>query len=853
MKTVRTRAHFAALCVLIAVAAIMTCFPNITKVMPMSQTHAKSKPLQKNHGVLSERVSLRAAGRGNPWVNIEDGRDLLTEYADVQFNKLISEGGARPLSLTSADFDEDGVPDLVGGYGGDSGGLIVLHRGSIDSIFPNGDEAKSRQASGVADSPFLSPALVFNVPEPPDFIAAGDFDADSHLDVVTAARGSNVLYLLSGDGLGNLGQARKVELAGRVTAMICGDINRRDGLADLVVAVTGPQGNKALIFESPEGALRGEPEAVALPVEASALSIGQLDDDYAIDLAIAAGKELLIVQGRDRRLSLDESKRAQVAPARVERIPLPSKVSAMAIGDFVRDDHAEIALLSEEGKVQLVSKTNRKWNVGFLADGTFDNSSQIVPARVSSLPYDNLVVVDEKNRQLHILIDSQPSETRDLQSTSSTLRPLTPVTLDVEDAPVAVLPMRLNGDALSDLVILKRGPDPLAVALTAPMTTFKVMNTNDSGPGSLRQAITDANNNAGLDAISFNISGPGVHTITPLASLPAIASPMTIDGYTQPGTSPNTLANGDNAVILIELNGTNLHGGVSGLHLQGNAGGSTIRGLVINRFPDDGIFLGSVSGNIIEGNFIGTNVTGTADLGNANHGVDIGPGSNNTVGGTFAAARNVISGNDSLGVQIFGAGSTGNMVQGNFIGTNANGTATIGNTSNGIFLQIAPNNTIGGTVAGAGNVISGNSSNGVAIFSPGSTGNLVAGNFIGTDINSSPQQLGNSADGVLLSGSTNNTIGGTFAGNGNVIAFNGARGVHVSSGTGNSILGNSIYSNFALGIDLDPVGVTTNDPCDADTVQIICKTFRYYFRPQQETCRACSTAQRVRTSVLSSL
>lgn len=297
MKTVRTRAYLAALCVLITVTTITTCFTNITKVMPMSRTHATAKPLQKKHSVLSERVSLLAAGRGNPWVNMEDGRDLLTGYTDVQFNKLTSQGGARSLSLTSADFDEDGMPDLVGGFGSASGGLIMLHRGSIDSIYPNGSEAK-RQADGVhANSPFLSPALAFAVPEPPDFIAAGDFDGDSHWDVVTAASGSNVLYLLSGDGRGNLGQARKVVLGGRVTAMICGDLNRRDGLADLVVAVTGSQGDQALVFESPEGALRGEPEAIALPAAASALAIGQLDDDYTFDLAIAAGSELMIVQG----------------------------------------------------------------------------------------------------------------------------------------------------------------------------------------------------------------------------------------------------------------------------------------------------------------------------------------------------------------------------------------------------------------------------------------------------------------------------------------------------------------------------------------------------------------------------
>jgi len=87
----------------------------------------------------------------------------------------------------------------------------------------------------------------------------------------------------------------------------------------------------------------------------------------------------------------------------------------------------------------------------------------------------------------------------------------------------------------------------------APANTFAVVNTNDGGPGSLRQAILDANANAGADSISFNIPGGGVRTITPASPLPDITDSVVIDGYTQPGASPNTAATGENAVLLIEL------------------------------------------------------------------------------------------------------------------------------------------------------------------------------------------------------------------------------------------------------------------------------------------------------------
>src|SRR5205823_6177876 len=128
--------------------------------------------------------------------------------------------------------------------------------------------------------------------------------------------------------------------------------------------------------------------------------------------------------------------------------------------------------------------------------------------------------------------------------------------------------------------------------------------TNDSGAGSLRQAITDANANTGTDTIAFNIAGAGVHTITPTTALPVITAPVIIDGYTQPGASMNTLANGDNAVLLIELDGTNAGGVISGLTIT--AGSSTVRGLVINRFTNHGIDLQTNGGNVVTGNFIGT-------------------------------------------------------------------------------------------------------------------------------------------------------------------------------------------------------------------------------------------------------
>ena len=302
---------------------------------------------------------------------------------------------------------------------------------------------------------------------------------------------------------------------------------------------------------------------------------------------------------------------------------------------------------------------------------------------------------------------------------------------------------------------------------TAYGASFTVTNTNDSGPGSLRQAILDANALGGTDTIAFNITttDPGYITSTdsfriqPLSALPTITDPVIIDGYTQPGASPNTNGPGLglNTVLKIELDGTNVGATFGhGLHL---ASGSTVRGLAINRFSGDGIFL-TASGNIIEGNFIGTNVVGTLDLGNAEDGVDI-RASNNTVGGLAAGARNVISGNGARGVVIqVGSGS---LVLGNLIGTDASGMVDLGNTQEGVVIRGVPRNTIGGTSANARNIISGNRG-GVLIKNipafpccNNATGNLVQGNFIGTTVDGNAA-LGNST-GVAIAAS-NNTIGG---------------------------------------------------------------------------------------------
>lgn len=238
---------------------------------------------------------------------------------------------------------------------------------------------------------------------------------------------------------------------------------------------------------------------------------------------------------------------------------------------------------------------------------------------------------------------------------------------------------------------------------------------------------------------------------------------------------------------------------------------------IISGNPNNGVQIqgAEATGNLVQGNLIGADVSGTTALGNGT-GVAIHSAPGNLIGGTTIAARNVISGNLSgiainTSSQIPGS-ATDNLVEGNLIGTDITGLLGLGNVGVGVRIGNASFNTIGGTEPAARNIISDNGTDGVYL---GGSDNLLQGNYIGTDVTGTAP-LGNAANGVRVGG-TANTVGGTTAGAANLIAFNGGDGVAVGVGTGHSIVSNSISSNIELGIDLGYDALTPNDPGDGDT------------------------------------
>lgn len=285
-------------------------------------------------------------------------------------------------------------------------------------------------------------------------------------------------------------------------------------------------------------------------------------------------------------------------------------------------------------------------------------------------------------------------------------------------------------------------------------TTFTVNNTSEPGDGdctatgcTLREAITAANAAPGADTIDFDISGSGVKTISPVSELPKITEAVTIDGYSQPGASPNTRATGAlDANILVELDGIDAGESESGLIIS--APNVVMRGLAINRFAGAAIFIISGTGNRIEGNFIGTDPTGTLGRSNSES-IDIeGVGRKNTIGGVTPDKRNLISGNNSSAVEIQGKG--GNKVQGNLIGVQRDGISPLTNSLSGVSVE-SDNNLIGGGTPEAANTIAFNTRAGVAIEDVDSSGNRILGNSI----------FANGGLGINLAGGTEDARGRT--------------------------------------------------------------------------------------------
>ncbi len=340
--------------------------------------------------------------------------------------------------------------------------------------------------------------------------------------------------------------------------------------------------------------------------------------------------------------------------------------------------------------------------------------------------------------------------------------------------------------------------------------TFTVTKTTDSNPtrsGEFRWAIQQSNKTAGFNTINFNISGTGPFTITPTRDLNDITHPVTIDGYSQPGASVNTLATGNDANLLIVLSGNNYTEGNAtagtgnGLIFRSNATGSIVKGLVINGWINTGIVISNVNNISILGNYIGTNPQGTDQIANQ-AGIFIYSSKNTTIGTTNVADRNIFAGsffyfNESACIEAVQSHHT-NIVN-NYIGTDKTGTSVLGNSLVGIECISCNNATIGGHTTTARNIIAGHAIMGISLIAV--TNSNIKNNYIGTDVSGSIG-LGNANIGISLSGSgiINSTQGNIISNN--VISANNVGlklGYAYGLGTNNNTIAGNLIGTDATG------------------------------------------------------
>ncbi len=387
----------------------------------------------------------------------------------------------------------------------------------------------------------------------------------------------------------------------------------------------------------------------------------------------------------------------------------------------------------------------------------------------------------------------------------------------------------------------------VAAIVSANAHAFVVTNTNDSGAGSLRQAILDANvasPECQKQTITFNISGSGTHTIQPIAPLPPFNIPIVLDGYSQAGSRANTLSDGTNAVVTIEIDGS-LTGSSNGIvigyaaPLSGLCGGdgSQIDGVVINRFALAAVDMSepqcpamyqcATVGAQIYGSFIGTDTTGTLARPNGT-GVHMGVNSKSGIVGEqriglggnttpLPLTRNIISGNSESGVvmesMLADEQSVAHTVRNNLIGVDATGTHALPNGAYGVLADAGSSAELIQS-----NIIAAHSTDGVRIV--GGSTITVTYNAIGVGVGG--VALSNAGDGIHVQGSAKGVTVGfgypSLSGAGfPSIAHNGGAGLYAQDDVNVDVTYGSFGSNAGLGIDLAPRGVNPNDALDADT------------------------------------
>ncbi|HLN99311.1 MAG TPA: CSLREA domain-containing protein, partial [Pyrinomonadaceae bacterium] len=566
----------------------------------------------------AEAITVRAAKRGNPQMNLQDGRSAAATYKDAN-TKAVSNSlsGARPLSLASGDLNVDGYPDLVVGYASANGDFVTVSLANPEAFAPTKPETIEAIKNGQFSQSFLPEVAVLPVPEAPEFLAVGDFDRDGHLDILTATRGNDTIFLALGDEKGGFSAPQSLHLPGAVTAMVTGQTD--NALSAVAVGIQSYAGSQVLVYAARQSVLTDTPVIYSLPATATELAIGQFDDSSPMDLAVAAGNEVLILHDAGQTV-LDQKSSAAFNQSQIEHIGFSSVVTSVAVGDFISDrqGRTELAALGNDGTVhvltqgqldtrplspsevfeqrqQLAELRERKdfdavaprpwrpdqsqsWSEAqSLAGGSIPDAGAaqrlLISAKIATGPGEQLVMTDVANNRLQVVMNDQSAQSASLSSPEAATPHLVSIPLDVEGAPVAALSLRLSVMALPGLVVLSANQTEPVLLPNAPLVGFVVTKATDTNDGacnadcSLREAIVASNaNGVGADIITFNaginptltIPSGGGHEDAAATGDLDINSSLTITGNSQTVISTSyTNTCGDCKVFGVNQLGTN--------------------------------------------------------------------------------------------------------------------------------------------------------------------------------------------------------------------------------------------------------------------------------------------------------
>ncbi|HKV94335.1 MAG TPA: hypothetical protein VJW20_17435 [Candidatus Angelobacter sp.] len=458
----------------------------------------------------------------------------------------------QPISLLTADVDEDGTPDLLVGYSG----YLGIQRGNVDAFAPQSDASFQAITHGQFPAPFLPQQAVLNTPVNPDFMAVGHFTPSGHNDLVIAAKGSSALYVFAGDGKGNFAAPEQVNLPGGITVMAGGDLGRVQPFKQIIVGINAASGPELAIFT---GGANGLDPVAAFPLSGPASNLNFADfGDGNTDLAFLAGGKVQILRA---------------ATMKLQQVSLPITASALAVGKFVNDriPGQQLALLTADGALHIVAhnefdaraytidelKTMRKgarvlgeanplmpvkafpvngWKIveDINAAATFPAGQAPVMfrTRISDHQMDDVMVLNGASGLLTIV------QHPDVAPGAQTFLPAVLSTRPYSGNPLAAIPQRINIDGRAGVLAIHAGESSPSMLMPLPDPTFTVNRTDDPTPVSpianacngvandcsLREAILKANANNNGATTTDTITVPaGTYTLT----IPRVAGDQT--------------------------------------------------------------------------------------------------------------------------------------------------------------------------------------------------------------------------------------------------------------------------------------------------------------------------------------